>query len=35
VGYRDSEWVWRDPDLTILHDEPEFQRLFPQEGGKP
>ena len=29
VGYRDSDWVWRDPDLAILHDEPEFARLFP------
>jgi non-specific serine/threonine protein kinase len=35
VGYRDSEWVWRDPDLAILHDEPEFARLFPRksDGG--
>jgi serine/threonine protein kinase/Flp pilus assembly protein TadD len=35
VGYRDSEWVWRDPDLAILHDEPEFARLFPKksDGG--
>ncbi len=32
VGYRDSDWVWRDPDLAILHDEPEFGRLFPKKG---
>ena len=33
VGYRDSEWVWRDPDLANLHDEPEFERLFPKKSG--
>ncbi len=35
VGYRDSEWVWRDPDLALLHDEPEFEKLFPKksDGG--
>jgi len=32
VGYRDSDWVWRDPDLAILYDEPEFERLFPKPG---
>jgi Flp pilus assembly protein TadD len=31
VGYRDSEWVWRDPDLAILRNEPEFERLFPMK----
>ena len=33
AGYRDSEWVWRDPDLAILHDEPEFEKLFPKKTG--
>ncbi len=35
VGYRDSEWVWRDPDLALLHNEPEFEKLFPKksDGG--
>jgi non-specific serine/threonine protein kinase len=35
VGYRDSDWAWRDPDLAILHDESEFARLFPKhsDGG--
>lgn len=32
VGYRDSDWVWRDPDLAILYEEPEFERLFPRKG---
>ena len=31
AGYRDSEWAWRDPDLAILHEEPEFARLFPRK----
>jgi non-specific serine/threonine protein kinase len=26
-GYSNREWIARDPDLNILHDEPEFQRL--------
>jgi tetratricopeptide (TPR) repeat protein len=30
-GYRDSVWVRRDPDLTILHDEPEFDQLYPEQ----
>ena len=29
-GYRDSVWVRRDPDLAILHDEPEFDELYPE-----
>ncbi len=32
VGYRDSDWVWRDPDLAILYDEPEFEKLFPKKA---
>ena len=31
VGYRDSDWAWRDPDLALLHDEPEFGKLFPKK----
>ena len=29
LGYRDTVWVRRDPDLATLHDEPEFDRLYP------
>ena len=29
LGYRDSAWVRRDTDLEILHDDPEFDRLYP------
>ena len=29
AGFRDPQWVRRDPDLTILHGDPEFERLYP------
>ncbi len=29
AGFRDPDWVRRDPDLAILHGEPEFERLYP------
>ncbi|HVR29657.1 MAG TPA: protein kinase [Thermoanaerobaculia bacterium] len=29
AGFKDAEWARRDPDLSLLHDEPEFDRLFP------
>ena len=29
AGYTDAEWTRRDPDLVLLHGEPEFERLFP------
>jgi len=32
AGFKDAEWARRDPDLTLLHGDPEFDRLYP---GKP
>jgi serine/threonine protein kinase/Tfp pilus assembly protein PilF len=29
AGYTDADWTRRDPDLEILHGDPEFERLFP------
>ncbi len=29
LGFKDPDWVRRDPDLTILRGEPEFERLYP------
>jgi non-specific serine/threonine protein kinase len=29
AGFRDSAWARRDPDLLMLHDDPEFNRLYP------
>jgi serine/threonine protein kinase/Flp pilus assembly protein TadD len=28
-GFRDSQWAQRDPDLALLHADPEFQRMYP------
>jgi serine/threonine protein kinase/tetratricopeptide (TPR) repeat protein len=33
AGFKDSTWARRDPDLTMLHDDPEFQRMYPQNEG--
>src|SRR5215510_4991547 len=29
AGFRDPDWARRDPDLTLLHGNPEFDRLYP------
>jgi len=34
AGFRDFEWVRRDPDLTLLHGDPEFEKLYPETPGK-
>ena len=31
AGFRDSVWARRDPDLSPLHDDPEFDRMFPEK----
>jgi serine/threonine protein kinase/Tfp pilus assembly protein PilF len=30
AGFRDPDWVRRDPDLELLHGEPEFEKLYPE-----
>jgi serine/threonine protein kinase/Flp pilus assembly protein TadD len=30
-GFRDPAWTRRDPDLELLHGDPEFDRLYPPE----
>jgi Tfp pilus assembly protein PilF len=30
AGFKDADWARRDPDLGLLHDLPEFERLYPE-----
>ncbi|HVN93900.1 MAG TPA: protein kinase [Terracidiphilus sp.] len=32
AGFRDAVWARRDPDLLMLHDDPEFNRLYPEHA---
>ncbi len=29
-GFKDANWARRDPDLNLLHGEPEFEKLYPE-----
>jgi tetratricopeptide (TPR) repeat protein len=33
AGWTDPIWVRRDPDLGLLHGDPEFERLYPENAG--
>ena len=33
AGFKDADWTRRDPDLAILHGEPEFERLYPEKSS--
>jgi serine/threonine protein kinase/Tfp pilus assembly protein PilF len=35
AGSKDSVWARRDPDLALLHGDPEFDRLYPEESTPP
>ena len=30
AGFREADWARRDPDLALLHGDPEFDRLYPE-----
>jgi serine/threonine protein kinase/Flp pilus assembly protein TadD len=35
AGFKDADWARRDPDLNLLHDDPEFDRLYPEKTASP
>jgi tetratricopeptide (TPR) repeat protein len=35
AGSKDSVWARRDPDLTLLHGDPEFERMYPDKPDSP
>ena len=35
AGFRESDWARRDPDLVLLHGDPEFDQLYPEAGNRP
>jgi len=34
AGFKDSDWARRDPDLALLHGDPEFERLYPERPSE-
>jgi non-specific serine/threonine protein kinase len=32
AGFKESDWARRDPDLAMLHGDPEFEMLYPETG---
>jgi serine/threonine protein kinase/Tfp pilus assembly protein PilF len=35
AGSKDAVWARRDPDLSLLHGDPEFERLYPENPAAP
>jgi len=35
AGSKDSVWARRDPDLSLLHGDPEFERMYPEKHTLP
>jgi non-specific serine/threonine protein kinase len=32
AGFKDADWARRDPDILLLHGDPEFERLYPEKN---
>jgi non-specific serine/threonine protein kinase len=35
AGSKDAVWARRDPDLAMLHGDPEFERMYPEKPTSP
>ena len=35
AGSKDAVWARRDPDLAMLHGDPEFERMYPEKAPSP
>jgi serine/threonine protein kinase/Tfp pilus assembly protein PilF len=35
AGSKDAVWARRDPDLAMLHGDPEFERMYPEKPAAP
>jgi serine/threonine protein kinase/Flp pilus assembly protein TadD len=35
AGFRESDWARRDADLSLLHGDPEFDKLYPPTASSP
>ena len=35
AGSKDAVWARRDPDLAMLHGDPEFERMYPEKPPSP
>jgi serine/threonine protein kinase/Tfp pilus assembly protein PilF len=33
AGFQDAVWARRDPDISLLHGDPEFERLYPDKSA--
>jgi serine/threonine protein kinase/Tfp pilus assembly protein PilF len=34
AGFKDANWARRDPDLSSLHGDPEFERMYPEHAAE-